>query len=295
MTRAKLAAVHERSDGGMGASSRDEARHLLAANVRRQGYLPTSGKPVRSTGDGASTPLPAYIPYIGEHYFEHCPRLLCYCINQNLSRHAAWTDEWVARWARDPELAYDRLNGAFYSGRPLPIKPYEEGFVPLVAAIVLSQTGASFTDSGFLVDDVIGATNFVKFSTEDSASSSQIPLDWWRECGRRFVAQEVSVLNPDFVLAFGQKTFSELHRALKLAPNVSQPAILGFRFPARIPSDAARPLQPSEDETWRTKIAPLLEFLRPPKAASHHQRKHTRYRAYFTDCWQTCQEFLRQM
>jgi hypothetical protein len=107
------------------------------------------------------------------------------------------------------------LNHAVNEKMTIPIRPYAEGFIPLVALIAILRwveiKGGSLPQT---IDDVIAVTNFVKFSTQKDASSSSIPKVWWRECANQYVAFEIQVLNPDIILCFGKKTFTEVRRVL---------------------------------------------------------------------------------
>jgi hypothetical protein len=171
----------------------------------------------------------------------------------------------------------------------IPIKPYTEGFIPLAAAMVLSL----FSDRKGLpevVDDFISVTNFVKFSTADDASSSSIPTIWWRECAARYVVEEVAELQPEVILAFGQKTHRELLKTLAKLPHSGRAAIvLPCRFPGRIASERARPLSAREAEIWLQHVRPLAQRLRPPPADAYHKWRMLRFPAYFVEllfAWQ---------
>ena len=261
------------------------AQRELIENVKREGFLPRCELAVHACVDGKKVYLPAYIPYIGREYFEYKPRILCYAINQNLSRHVRWTKDWVSRWGTDEELALDRLNRAAQEGLAIPIRPYAEGFIPLVGLMGLRRRVQ--VEGGVLpekIDDVIAVTNFVKFSTDSDASSSSIPGSWWRECAGRFVAYEIEVLKPDIIICFGQKTLSELRRVVgEDKRGGCEPEILGCRFPARIASVKSRPLSRKEERIWTREIAPLIERMRKPRKKSYHKWKIQQYPGYFID------------
>lgn len=234
------------------------AHQALLSNLKINSYYPKPFTSVKVVSEFKKSYLPAYIPYIGPLYFRYRPRILCYAINQNLSKHASWTDEWLSLWSLDQNIAYDRLNYSAKQGNVLPIKPYAEGFIPLVALIAIKRWLES--KEGLFpsfVDDVIAVTNFVKFSTVKDASSSSIPLEWWRECGKRYVAEEINVLRPDIIICFGLKTMSELIRVLNnYLPSEFSPKILKCRFPARIPSIKSQPLSKKHLKIWKEQILP---------------------------------------
>ena len=272
---------------------RSAACRRLCHNVIRQDFIPSEGKPASATLDGTKVFLPAYIPYVGQEYFRHRPRVLCYAINQNLSRHTRWTDDWTTQWAGNPNVAMDRLNEAARAGMAIPIKPYAEGFIPLVAAMALARADSS--DHGKtipLVDRVISVTNFVKFSTAEEASSSSIPSSWWRECAHRYVREEIIALQPDVIIGFGQRTILELERILDTAGADGQrPELLPCRFPGRIPSVKARPLLPEESQIWERDILPLAKRIKEPPAGSYHKWRMRRFPGYFLDVarsWAIC-------
>lgn len=259
-------------------------RHL-ADNVLRQEFVPKDGSPAKGARDGEETILPAYIPYVGPRYFFACPRILCYAINQNLSRHRRWTEDWTQRWVQDTKVAVDRLNQASLDGRSIPIKPYAEGFIPLVAAMayVTHIEGNSPKEARF-IDDLIAVTNFVKFSTADDASSSSIPNTWWAQCGERYVREEILTLEPDIVLAFGQRTHRELQKVLATIPDMNgSPELRLCRFPGRIPSEKARPLTQREKSAWSANLLPLVDAIRKPPDDSYHPWRMTRFPGYFLD------------
>lgn len=263
----------------------ESAHRELLQNVKQQPFISQYECSVHVTVDGRKVYLPAYVPYIGPKYFEYRPRVLCYAINQNLSPHVRWTREWVRCWSRDMEYAQDRLNRAARQGRAIPIRPYAEGFIPLVA--LLSIRRWIKTRAGYLpgtVDDVLAVTNFVKFSTAKDASSSSIPNVWWSESGSRYVEHEIRVLQPDIVIAFGQRTLAVLRRRLN-SNTVSEygPELLGCRFPARIPSIKSRPLSSEESKTWNAEILPLTSRMREPKQNSYHKWKIQDFPGYFLD------------
>jgi len=229
--------------------------------------------------------LPAYLPYVGPDYFEYQPRILCYGINQNLSQHARWTDDWVSRWAADFDLAIDRLNRAAQRGEALPIKPYAEGFIPLVALIALRKwVDNSGGKLPRFVDDTVAVTNFVKFSTFRDASSSSIPSSWWHECGVRYVKQEIQILRPNVIIAFGQRTFVELQRVLRLLSLASNgPELLRCRFPARLASVKSKPLSLEENMVWSRQVLPLVSRIRKPKPSCYHRWKILQHPSFFLD------------
>lgn len=255
----------------------------LIQNVLDQDYVPSDGGAVSAPVNGHAIVLPSYIPYIGLSYFEHRPRVLCYAINQNLSRHRRWTDDWVTQWAQDKTKAIDRLNQAAREGKALPIKPYAEGFIPLVAMIALMRSGASILKAaGAFVDDVIAVTNFVTFSTAGDASSSSIPRSWWSECARRYVAEEIRALAPDILIGFGNRTAGELKRVVsRLHPNGDGPELLACRFPARIPSRRSYRLSPSERGVWERDILPLANRIKAPPEDSYHRWRIEDFPRYF--------------
>ena len=263
-----------------------EAAHReLLKSVKQHPFISQYEYSAHATVDGRKIYLPAYIPYIGPKYFEYRPRVLCYAINQNLSPHVQWTKEWIRCWSTDIDYAQDRLNRAAREGRAIPIRPYAEGFIPLVALLAIRRWIE--TRDGYLprtIDDVVAVTNFVKFSTAKDASSSSIPNIWWRECGSRYVEHEIRVLQPDIVIAFGQRTLAELRRRLN-KDEVSEygPELLGCRFPARIPSIKSRPLSSEESKIWNTEILPLTSRMREPKQNSYHKWKIQDFPGYFLD------------
>jgi len=263
---------------------RDAHRRLLE-NVRLRPFVSKYEFSAYTILQGQKIYLPAYIPYIGPRYFQSRPRILCYAINQNLSPHVRWTQEWVASWAADMEYARDRLNRALSEGKAMPIRPYAEGFIPLVALIASSRwTRVNGGCPPDCIDDVLSVTNFVKFSTAGDASSSSIPTEWWRECAAQYVETEIQTLRPDVIVAFGQRTEREIRRVIALlADEVPQPLLLGCRFPARIPSLRARPMTEHESGIWESTIRPFIKHMRQPPAHSYHRWKIDRYPGYFMD------------
>jgi len=260
------------------------AHRKLLENVRKKPFISQYELSACANFDDQKVYLPAYIPYIGPKYFEYRPRILCYAINQNLSRHTRWTKEWVNSWATDIEAAQDRLNSADQKGRAIPIRPYAEGFIPLVALLAIRRWIE--THGGYLprtIDDVVAVTNFVKFSTTKDASSSSIPNIWWMECGSSYVDVEIRTLQPDIILGFGQKTLGELQRVLKsngLPRHEIQ--LLGCRFPARIASIKSRPLSSRESKMWNTDILPLISKINKPEK-SYHKWRAQNFPGYFLD------------
>ena len=273
------------------ARSWTEARERLIQNIKRQRYLPSEDSAVCAWSGSTKAVLPAYIPYIGPEYFQHRPRVLCYAINQNLSKHTRWTEDWVGEWGQDVGAATDRLNYARSQGRALPIRPYAEGFIPLTAALLLWQRKRRRSDLPRVVDQVLAVTNFVKFSTSADASSSSIPQSWWRECGNRYVECEIRTLRPDVVLAFGKRTEVELNRVLaRTQMDGHTPKLFGCRFPGRIPSVRARPLSPEERAVWEKDILPLAERLQKPVKGSYHKWRMLDFPGYFLDLYKVfCQ------
>jgi hypothetical protein len=266
-----------------------DAHSRLLENVKSQAFIPQDGEPAYAKRNGQRIKLPAYIPYIGPHYFQHKPRILCYAINQNLSRHARWTEDWTSRWGLDINTAVDRLNRAATEGLALPIKPYAEGFIPLVALLALKKYGKEEENrSPLLIDQILAVTNFVKFSTAEDASSSSIPDSWWYECAHRYVKQEIQILAPDIVVSFGQRTTVELSRILgELRSEGIGPLLLGCRFPCRIPSIKARPLTPPESRIWSESVLPLTERMLQPKVNTYHKWRMLQYPGYFLDVVQS--------
>jgi len=257
----------------------------LLQNVRQQPFISQYERSAHTSLDGRKVYLPAYVPYIGSSYFDYRPRILCYAINQNLSPHVPWTKEWVNCWARDEEYATDRLNRAVREGRPIPIRPYAEGFIPLVALLAIQRWTRAY--GGNLprdIDDVVAVTNFVKFSTAQDASSSSIPKIWWRECGSYYVEYEIQVLEPDIILGFGQKTFTELRRVLN-GDGLSgyDVNVLTCRFPARIASIKHRPLSGEQSKMWNSDILPLVKRMRKPSEKAYHKWRMQRFPGYFMD------------
>lgn len=266
---------------GAHCAKREAVLADLRENVLRQCFVPKDGMPARGMAQGRHIELPAYVPYVGRHYFNSPVRILCYAINQNLSQHTRWTDDWTSRWAGDEPLAIDRLNAAALAGEALPIRPYAEGFMPLVAAMALKHAGANHDER--MVDDLVAVTNFVKFSTSQDADSTSIPSSWWRECSSRYVKVELELLQPQVVVGFGQQTVRELTLLLKGFPIRERPRLLGCRFPGRIPSIKARPLVECEALLWDSQILPLAQRLRRSPIGSYHRWRMLRFPGYFCD------------
>jgi len=263
-----------------------EAAHReLLQNVEQHPLVSQYEGSVHAVLDGQKVYLPAYIPYTGPAYFEYRPRVLCYAINQNLSPHVPWTKDWVNRWGTDIEQARDRLNRAVQEGMAIPIRPYAEGFIPLLALMANSRWIQ--THGGLLpetIDDVVAVTNFVKFSTAKDASSSSIPNIWWKECGSLYVEHEIRVLQPDIILGFGQKTLTELRRVLRShGLSCHDPELLGCRFPARMASIKSRPLSSEEAKIWNAEIFPFIDRIRERKKSSYHKWKIQNFPGYFID------------
>lgn len=263
----------------------ETAHRELLQNVKQQPFVSEYEGSAHAILNGHRAYLPAYVPYVGHNYFEYRPRVLCYAINQNLSPHVRWTKEWVNEWARDVGRARDRLNCAAREGRAIPIRPYAEGFIPLVALMAIRCWVQ--TNGGYLprkIEDVLAVTNFVKFSTAKDASSSSIPAVWWKECGSRYVRHEIAILRPDIIIGFGQKTVTEIRRVLS-SPGLPNGGaeLLGCRFPARISSIKARPLSEEESKIWKRDILALAMRMRKPKENSYHKWKIQNYPGYFID------------
>lgn len=261
------------------------AHRELLENVQQQPFVSEYECSAYANLGGRKVYLPAYIPYIGTSYFEYRPRVLCYAINQNLSPHVPWTKEWVTRWGADIDEAQDRLNRAAHEGLAIPIRPYAEGFIPLVALTAIwrwTQIHGGLLPTS--IDDVVTVTNFVKFSTTEDASSSSIPNIWWRECGFQYVEHEIKVLGPDIILAFGLKTLFELKRVLLgIGLSDCEAKLLGCRFPARIPSIKSRPLSREEAKIWNSELLLLTSKMGEPKRNSYHKWKIHDYPGYFID------------
>jgi len=261
------------------------AHDKLLENVRQMPFISQQELSVYAELNGHKVYLPAYIPYIGPEYFQYRPRILCYAINQNLSPHVRWTKEWITCWANDIEHAYDRLNRAAYEGRAIPIRPYAEGFIPLVALVSISRwirtQGGSLPQT---IEDVVAVTNFIKFSTAKDASSSSIPNTWWKECGSLYVRHEVQILRPDIILGFGQKTITELRHVLKSnGLSGHSPQLLECRFPARMASIKSRDLSSEESKLWNTEILPLINRMCEPEGNSYHKWRIKHFPGYFID------------
>lgn len=277
------------------AESWAEAHDRLIENIIVQNYLPREKVAACARVGSRRRVLPAYIPYIGSEYFRFRPRVLCYAINQNLSKHTRWTHDWCTEWGADPGVAIDRLNEAAAKGKALPIKPYAEGFIPLAATILLAQVGRQCqAELPPVVDRVIAVTNFVKFSTGEDASSSSIPTTWWRECAERYVELEIGVLRPDILLSFGQRTTLEVERVLnRLYEANNRPRLLGCRFPGRIPSIRACPLSGNELAIWQRQIRPLVSRIQKPSRDSYHKWRMLDFPGYFLRLWERIGDFTR--
>lgn len=259
------------------------AKQKLLEQVRLQPFVPQDCSTACLREGESVRYLPAYIPYIGLQYFDYRPRILCYAINQNLSQHAPWTNDWLSSWIDDIEIAIDRLNIAADRGEPIPIKPYAEGFIPLLALVAihlwLNLHGGSLPDS---IDDVISVTNFVKFSTSSDAQSSSIPTSWWRECGEHYVRNELDILKPDILIVIGSRTSKEIQRLLQSDEIYEDtPVLLHSRFPSRIPSHASKPLTTSETKLWESTIMPLINRIRRPCLASYCKFRCNNFPLYF--------------
>ena len=261
------------------------AHQKLLNNLQQQDFSPQDDNAVNIVIDGKKTFLPAYIPYIGKNYFSYRPRVLCYAINQNLSSHVPWTQELLHLWGSDLDEARDRLNKAAARGEQIPVKPYMEGFIPLIALIAIQKWilkhGGNLPGK---VDDVLSVTNFIKFSTHKDAADSSIPKLWWTECASRFVEREIEILQPDIIIGVGNKVFEALNKALKpLNSAERRPKLLKCHFPTRIASNKSRVLKDEESEIWRTEIQPLIRRVRKPKEPSRHDWKIERFPGYFVD------------
>jgi len=272
--------------------SREIACQELIRNIRNQSYTPDTSDLPTAEKQSDNLQLPSYIPYIGLKYFDYEPRILCYAINQNLSRHAPWSRTWINHWINNPDEEVDRLNSAAQNGIPIPIKPYAEGFIPLIALIALNEWLDD--NKGVLpchIDDVIAVTNFVKYSTVLDASSTSIPQMWWKQCADKFVRHEIEVLAPDLIIAFGQRTYSELAKLL-VAGDTSKklPKLMKCRFPARIASINSRTLTGEEREIWDKKISPLHKRIRRPHRSPCHKFKIENYPGYFLDFYRSLRQ-----
>jgi len=265
-------------------NSRRRAIDDLIVNVKAQDFVPDEGSPAYALTNGKQVHMPAYVPYVGPEYFEHRPRILCYAINQNLSKHRSWSDKWMQEWAADQMCAIDRLNHAAERGRALPIKPYAEGFIPLTALLCLRANGSRNSDNlPSTIDRVVSVTNFVKFSKSDNASSSEIPDSWWRESGSRYVRHEIDILRPDVIITFGKRTYMQLEKVLS---DMNYPddslQIYDCRFPGRIPSEKARPVRGEEKVFWTEDILPLASRIESP-LESYVTWRMARFPGYFLD------------
>lgn len=271
-------------------ASWDLARNRLLENVKKHPYLSRRENSVYALLNGNRFYLPAYIPYIGPDYFSHSPKIMCFAINQNLSPHVSWTDDWINEWSDDLEYALDRLNLASKKNRPIPIKPYVEGFIPLAALIAnycwVKTLGGNLPN---IIDDVICVTNFIKFSTNKDASSSSIPNFWWKECGDKYIKEEIRVLKPDIVIAFGQKTHEELKDIVK-NEDANSSVLIGCRFPARIASNKGRPLNKEEQVIWKEEISPLICRICHVNTSTYHKCKIESYCGYFVDVFRTIKD-----
>ncbi len=265
-------------------NNRSRAINDLIENVKVQDFIPYEGSPAYVLIDGKQVHMSGYVPYVGPEYFEYRPRILCYAINQNLSKHRNWSNMWMQEWAADQMCAIDRLNRAVEQGRALPIKPYAEGFIPLAALLCLRANGSRNSNNlPRTIDRVVSVTNFVKFSTSDNASSSAIPDSWWQECGSRYVRNEIDILKPDVIITFGKRTHTELERVLSDI-NYSDDSlqICDCRFPGRIPSEKARPVRGEEKARWIQDILPLTSRIESP-LESFVTWRMTRFPGYFLD------------
>jgi len=256
----------------------------LITNVKTQDFIPEEGNPAYALTNGKQFYMPAYVPYVGPEYFDHRPRILCYAINQNLSKHRGWSHVWMQEWAGDRRCAIDRLNHAAERGKALPIKPYAEGFIPLTALLCLRANGSRNSDNlPSTIDRVLSVTNFVKFSKSDNASSSEIPDSWWRACGSRYVRNEIDILKPDVIITFGKRTYSELARVLSDTNyKADSLEIRECRFPGRIPSEKARPVRGNDKVYWTQDILPLTSRIESP-LESFVTWRMTRFPGYFLD------------
>ncbi len=263
---------------------RSRAIDDLIENVKAQNFIPEEGNPAYTLTNGKQFYMPAYVPYVGPEYFQNHPRILCYAINQNLSKHRSWSDIWMREWSLDQMCAINRLNRAAECGRAIPIKPYAEGFIPLAAILcILAYTRRSSAELPSNIDAVVSVTNFVKFSKSDNASSSDIPNSWWHESGSRYVRHEIEILQPDLIVTFGKRTYMELARVLSDTNyQVNKPQIRECRFPGRIPSEKARPVRGNEKDYWIQDILPLTSRIEPP-LKSFVTWRMTRFPGYFLD------------
>ena len=265
-------------------TGRTQAIDALVRNVEVQNFIPEDGDPAYVTPNGEKVYMPAYVPYVGPRYFEYRPRILCFAMNQNLSKHRAWSEIWMHEWATDRKCAIDRLNHAVGCGRALPVKPYAEGFIPLAALLyLLAKVDAERNGLPDTIDEVISVTNFVKFSKSDSASSSDIPDSWWRESASRCVCHEIAVLKPDVILTFGGRTRMEVERVLScMSVEGGRLQVEACRFPGRIPSLKARPARGNERVYWTQHVLPLVSRIGLP-VESFVNRRMTRFPGYFLD------------
>lgn len=259
------------------------AHERLLQNIKEQAFVPRSNSVANVVVGGRKVFLPAYVPYIGKNYFAYRPRVFCYAINQNLSDHAPWTEELLCRWGSNLALARDRLNRAARKGEMIPIKPYAEGFIPLVALIAIQswiqRAGGRLPK---VIDDVLAVTNFIKFSTSKDAADSSIPKSWWRECGRRYAVLEIEVLRPDIIIGFGNRVFNELEKVVRThSPTDYKPRLLKARFPTRIASFKGKPLSPKEAKVWNLLIRPLIERIKQPQSSARHAWKIEKFPGYF--------------
>ena len=177
--------------------------------------------------------LGAYIPYIGESYFETKPRLLIYAMAQNLNRAGGL----IRSWLNNPDKGMLRQYYKDDSSR-VHVYPYDNGHLKVIAALVLNSypsTNYKPTDN---INDLVVITNFVKFSfyQEDEKGKhldSNPPLGIYKSMWELYCKYEVSVLQPDVIIAGGNTVADALERNLTTEQK-RKFVILRIPFPGRL-------------------------------------------------------------
>jgi len=170
---------------------------------------------------GCDDPLPPYIPQIGQHYFSKHdgPRILLYAINQNLEGSPEVVKSYTAqRDNNEFDKVLDRLNGKnlvrgeYGLNVVKNVGPYPHMNM-LARLIIYLRTGIimSFDETA----ERTAATNLIKCSTDLDRSTPNLIM--YGNCAQKTCLAEIGDLEPDVVLAMGEKAFESLVHTLRFS------------------------------------------------------------------------------
>lgn len=204
---------------------RQSAKDALAEHHSAQIYKPEDRYDNVVNVDGRY--LKAYIPYIGEDYFNTKPRVLIYAMAQNLARAPGLIKAW-----------YNRLDGAlfrqYHLAGKLHLGPYDDGHLKIIASLVISTYPGTKYKSSDNIHDKIAITNFVKFSFYKEGKNGQPmdanpPLAIYDDMWKYYSKYEISLLQPDIVVGVGDHVSNALKRNLDC-----EVILLKIPFPGRL-------------------------------------------------------------